>query len=140
MENHAINMQFFIISSSVTCGILSLLHGGMGRLLPDEVIHLLVFIAVAYINFYITKLNLKKHRIKSIFLIIMISIYGSLISPSLLILAPAIQTTILIIPDRKVFPLPDISKDSPLSYGLRYYGIWKKLFCLLYAVIMVILT
>jgi hypothetical protein len=140
MENYAINIQFLTILSGVTCGIISVHNGGFGSVLPDESLHLLVFIAVAFVNFYLSKLNFKKYRTRCIVLIIIISLYGSLINAFLLISAAAIQIVILIIPDRKFLPSPDISRDSPLIFGLKHFGARKRLLCLLYALILVILT
>jgi hypothetical protein len=140
MENYSINIQFLTIFSGVTCGILSVDNGGFGSVLPDESLHLLVFITVAFVNFYLSKLNFKRYRAKCIILIIIISLYGTLINTFLLFIAAAIQITILIIPDRKVIPSPDICRDSPLIFGLKHFGTRKRLLCLLYALILVILT
>ncbi len=138
MQENVISKQFYVAFLGLTLGILSLISGGFGIIFLDKLLHLLIFMTVIFINFYMFNISKKRYLRKCVVLIFFISIYSILINPYLLISGLIIQTLILLVPDSIVIPVPTIYEDSPLIYGIRKIVLWKKLICVVYAFFLVI--
>jgi len=134
MEYHIIHKQFFIAFAGLSCGIISILFGGFGNIFWDKTLHIIIYFAVVFINFYLLQHDKKKHLFKIIALTIFVFVYSILINLFLLFWGVLIMTILLVFPKNKSNSIPDIYIDSPLSFGIKNIPIWKIIILFLYCI------
>jgi len=134
MEYHIIHKQFFIAFTGLSCGILSILFGGFGNILWDKILHLIVFIAVSFINFYLIMYDKKQNLTRIIVLTVFIIIYSVLINLLLIFWSALILVIFLLFPKNKSISIPDLWTDSPLIFGIKNVPAWKIFILLLYSI------
>ena len=134
MEYQIIQRHFFIVFTGLSLGILGLLFGGFGNVILDKTLHIIMFFAVSFINFYYLKQDKRKHLFKIISLSIFTLIYSAMINPILIIMGLISMGLLILWTKNENLETLVIDRESPLVYGFKKMPNWKIFILFLYCV------